>query len=79
MSKRQKRILFFLLLTLFLALPQPVWAEETAENLLEEQLDLLPADEIYALMDELDQEMSDFWAARGCSRFGRGFCMARSS
>ncbi len=72
MSKRQKRILFFLLLTLFLALPQPVWAEETAENLLEEQLDLLPADEIYALMDELDQEMSDFLGGEGVQSFWQG-------
>lgn len=72
MSKRQKKVLFFLLLIFFLAQPQPVWAQETEQNLLEEQLELLPADEIYALMDDLDREMSDFLGGEGVQSFWQG-------
>lgn len=72
MSKRQKKVLFFLLLVFFLAQPQPVWAQETEQNLLEEQLELLPADEIYALMDDLDREMSDFLGGEGVQSFWQG-------
>ena len=60
MSKRQKCLLLALIIALLLAQPQPVWAEEAEQESLEAQLELLPADEIYELMAQLDAEMSEF-------------------
>ena len=73
MSKGQKRIWLAILLVLLLWQPQPLWAEEAdSEAEINEQLSLLPADEIYALMDELDREMNDFLGGEGLRGFWQG-------
>ena len=72
MSKRQKCLLLALIIALLLAQPQPVWAEEAEQESLEAQLELLPADEIYELMAQLDAEMSEFLGGGDIQTFWQG-------
>ena len=55
-----------------MAQPQPVWAEEAEQESLEAQLELLPADEIYELMAQLDAEMSEFLGGGDIQTFWQG-------
>lgn len=61
-----------LLAVLLLAWPQMVWAE-AEENLLQEQLDMLPTEEIYALMEQLDLEMDQYMGGHSLQDFWQGF------
>lgn len=72
MSKRQKCLLLALIIALLLAQPQPVWAEEAEQESLEAQLELLPADEIYEMMAQLDAEMSEFLGGGDIQTFWQG-------
>lgn len=57
---------------------QPLWAAET-QTMLDEELSQLPVDEIYALMAELDEEMSRFLGSESISEFWQGLLQGEVS